>query len=112
MQRGDGAMAAVGGGADCICDPGLARGVPIGAVCRRLARRKVREHVAGYSPADRLQQRVLFEAGAVERRAARLPDFRRDPAPEPDTLALMILGFGSAGAMLRRRRRSSSFEGA
>ena len=34
------------------------------------------------------------------------------PVPEPTTWALMILGFGSAGAMLRRRRRSSSFAGA
>ena len=31
--------------------------------------------------------------------------------PEPTTWALMILGFGSAGAMLRRRRQSLTFAG-
>ena len=31
--------------------------------------------------------------------------------PEPTTWALMILGFGSAGAMLRRRRQSDTFAG-
>ena len=34
------------------------------------------------------------------------------PVPEPSTWALMILGFGSAGAMLRRRRQSHTFAGA
>ncbi len=33
------------------------------------------------------------------------------PVPEPTTWALMILGFGSAGAMLRRRRQSQTFAG-
>jgi hypothetical protein len=34
------------------------------------------------------------------------------PIPEPTTWALMILGFGSAGAMLRRRRQQQSVAGA
>lgn len=41
-----------------------------------------------------LTQSFVFAAGA---------------APEPGTWALMILGFGAAGAMLRRQRRSSAF---
>ena len=30
--------------------------------------------------------------------------FDTTPVPEPTTWALMIMGFGTAGAMLRRRR--------
>ncbi|ODT86960.1 PEPxxWA-CTERM sorting domain-containing protein [Phenylobacterium sp. SCN 70-31] len=47
--------------------------------------------------------------GAVAARDAFLVPTTTGAIPEPGTWALMILGFGGAGAMLRRRRAASAF---
>jgi hypothetical protein len=63
-------------------------------------------------------QRVNFDFGGHEvnhiiltsgSNSFEVDNFAVAPVPEPATWALMIMGFGTAGAMLRRRRTASTF---
>jgi hypothetical protein len=55
---------------------------------------------------------VSFSTGSAFGRPGSNSFVTEGPVPEPSTWALMILGFGSAGAMLRRRRQTLSVAGA
>lgn len=54
---------------------------------------------------------VSFSQGAAFGTSGSNSFTTEGPVPEPATWALMILGFGSAGAMLRRRRHTLAFAG-